>query len=56
MRNITRRTFLHGCGVSMALPWMESINVFGALPESSRVENQAPLRLGVLFAGNGFHR
>jgi len=40
----------------MALPWMESIDVFGALPTEVRKAGEAPLRLGVLFAGNGFHR
>jgi len=55
MRNLSRRTFLSGCGVSMALPWMESIDVFAA-PNSKRKPGEAPLRLGVLFAGNGFHR
>ncbi|MEO2046158.1 MAG: DUF1552 domain-containing protein [Pirellulales bacterium] len=53
MNGVTRRTFLRGAGVSMALPWMESINVFAAIPNATA---SAPLRLGVLFAGNGFHR
>jgi hypothetical protein len=58
MNGVTRRTFLRGAGVSMALPWMESINVFGAIPNAvgDSASHQGPLRLGVLFAGNGFHR
>jgi len=55
MKNLTRRTFLHGVGVSMALPWMESVEVFGALPNAAHKAGEAPLRFGVLFAGNGFH-
>ena len=56
MGSVTRRTFLRGVGVSMALPWMESVDVFGALPNATPGSGEAPLRLGVLFAGNGFHR
>ena len=40
----------------MALPWMESRNVWGDEPVSSAVPgSQAPARLAVLFSGNGFH-
>src|SRR5690242_21001055 len=46
-----RRTFLRGVGVSMALPWLESLNVWGDEAKTS----EAPVRLAVLFAGNGFH-
>ena len=53
-----RRTFLrgiglHGLGVSLALPWLESTAVWGN--ESDRIPNQPPVRLAVLFSGNGFH-
>jgi hypothetical protein len=48
-----RRKFLRGVGVSMALPWLESLNVWGG--ESKASANQAPVRLAVLFSGNGFH-
>src|SRR5688500_9422211 len=51
----TRRTFLRGIGVSMALPWMESLNVWGDAPRTSEPASEAPVRLAVLFAGNGFH-
>ena len=30
---ISRRTFLRGVGVTMALPWLESIPVWGATAE-----------------------
>src|SRR5580765_6820966 len=52
----TRRTFLRGVGVTMALPWMESIAVWGDTPPPSAAPaSEAPVRLAVLFAGNGFH-
>lgn len=51
---LSRRSFLRGAGVTMALPWMESLNVWGQ-PQSDIETNQAPVRLGILFSGNGFH-
>ena len=50
-----RRTFLRGVGVTMALPWMESLTVWGDEPKTARPASEAPVRLAVLFAGNGFH-
>ncbi len=50
---VSRRTMLRGLGVSMALPWMESLSVWGADAQAGGAE--APVRLAVLFAGNGFH-
>ena len=49
----SRRIFLRGLGVTMALPWLESRAVWG--DEPAQPESQAPVRLAVLFAGNGFH-
>jgi len=49
-----RRTILRGLGVTMALPWMESIRAFAA-PESAASSNSAPVRMGILFSGCGFH-
>lgn len=43
---ITRRTMLRGVGVAMALPWLESLSVWGA-------ETAAPKRFAALFMGNG---
>jgi hypothetical protein len=53
-RTMTRRTMLRGVGVSMALPWMESLPAWaeGAATASAA---EPPVRLAVLFAGNGFH-
>jgi len=50
----TRRRFLHGAGVIMALPWLESLPVWGAEPMTKQgLPAAAPKRLGVLFMGNG---
>ncbi|MFO0918146.1 MAG: DUF1552 domain-containing protein [Planctomycetaceae bacterium] len=50
-----RRTFLRGVGVTMALPWLESLNVWGDVVAKAEPASQAPVRLAVLFSGNGFH-
>ena len=39
----------------MALPWMESLTVWGDQPRSREPSSEAPIRMAVLFAGNGFH-
>ncbi|CAN5500390.1 DUF1552 domain-containing protein [soil metagenome] len=52
---LRRRAFLRGAGITMALPWMESIPVWGDAPKSREPASEAPVRLAVLFAGNGFH-
>ena len=53
---ISRRTILRGVGVSMALPWLESIPVWGDESKSTaKASSEAPVRMAVLFAGNGFH-
>ena len=58
MRNqlFQRRTFLRGLGVTMALPWLESLPVWGDdASTSTKRANEPPVRLAVLFSGNGFH-
>lgn len=50
---LSRRTFLRGLGVTMALPWLESRPVWG--DEPARDGSQPPVRFACLFAGNGFH-
>ena len=54
-QSFSRRTFLRGVGVSMALPWMESLRVWGDEAKAVRGASEAPVRLAVLFSGNGFH-
>jgi hypothetical protein len=53
--HFSRRAFLRGVGVSMALPWFESFNVWGDEPLKNKPSSEAPVRLAVLFSGNGFH-
>jgi hypothetical protein len=53
--HFSRRAFLHGVGVTMALPWLESKNVWGDEGKTSEPSSEAPLRLCVTFSGNGFH-
>src|SRR3989442_2190050 len=56
LHQFSRRTFLRGIGVSMALPWMESLTVWGDTPPAGfRPASEAPVRLAVIFSGNGFH-
>jgi hypothetical protein len=51
-----RRTFLRGMGVSMALPWLESLRVWGdEATSTARGASEAPVRFAALFSGNGFH-
>jgi hypothetical protein len=58
MRRVTgpacsRRTLLRGLGVSMALPWLESLPFAGAAVASAA--DQPPTRTLVTFTGMGFH-
>ena len=52
---LNRRAMLRGLGVTMALPWMESLRVWGDGPKGTRAASEAPVRLAILFSGNGFH-
>ncbi len=53
--HFSRRVFLRGAGVTVALPWLESQNVWGDESTSSQPASEAPVRLAVVFSGNGFH-
>ncbi len=48
---ISRRTFLRGAGVVMALPWLESLTVRGADSAARRF----PQRFAAVFMGNGIN-
>jgi hypothetical protein len=48
---LTRRTLLKGVGVTMALPWLESIPFFAG--ESASGTPKPPKRFAALFMGNG---
>ncbi len=49
---ISRRRFLRGMGVALSLPWLESVNAWGAAPGSGGASG-APRRLAAVFMGNG---
>src|SRR4051812_22617367 len=49
-RELSRRRFLRGTGVVMALPWLESLPVWGAERTAAA---DAPRRLAILFMANG---
>ncbi|MFY7952081.1 MAG: DUF1552 domain-containing protein [Armatimonadaceae bacterium] len=49
-----RRTFLRGAGVAMALPWLESVPVWGD-DKPGKSGSEPPVRFACLFSGNGFH-
>jgi hypothetical protein len=58
---ISRRVVLRGAGVAMALPWLESLNVWGAAVKPSAaatatgVVSAFPKRFAVMFMGNGIN-
>jgi hypothetical protein len=51
-KTASRRTFLYGAGVTMALPWLESFPVWAAEASAPR---PFPKRLAVMFMGNGIN-
>jgi hypothetical protein len=53
---LSRRTMLRGLGVSMALPWMESLKVWGNESKGQASNSKAPTRMAILFSGCGYHR
>ena len=65
MNLIARRTFLRGVGVTMALPWLESLPAWGATTESAAAVASSgdvtamagafPKRFAVMFMGNGIN-
>ena len=53
---LSRRSMLRGLGVSVALPWMESMQVWGDVSSPVGVSSEAPTRMAILFSGCGYHR
>lgn len=53
--SLPRRRFLRGLGVSMALPWLETLAHESAASVGTHSHASGPIRMGVLFAGCGFH-
>lgn len=52
---ISRRAMLRGVGITMALPWMESLNALRVPAARCAIDGAAPVRMAILFAGCGFH-
>ncbi len=52
---LARRTFLRGVGVTIALPWLESIPVWGATTPKADAPGPFPKRFCVQFMGNGIN-
>jgi len=52
---LNRRAFVRGVGVTMSLPWMESVKLKAADSSSKAANNEPPIRFACLFSGNGFH-
>jgi uncharacterized protein DUF1552 len=53
-RSISRRTVLRGVGVTMALPWLESL-AWAAPSQSAAAATVFPKRFAVMFMGNGIN-
>jgi hypothetical protein len=50
---ISRRTLLKGIGVTVALPWLESLPVWGSQAAPGTPASAPPKRFAALFMGNG---
>ncbi len=51
----SRRKFLRGAGVAMALPWLESLPVWGDEPAKGAAASACPRRFAALFFGCGIN-
>ena len=51
--HLSRRHFLRGVGVALALPWMESLPLLGQIAGAPKIANKPPLRMGIVFFSNG---
>lgn len=54
-QNLGRRSFLKGVGVTVGLPWLESVKIKADDAPPDSIKNQPPMRFACLFSGNGFH-
>ncbi|MCA9161063.1 MAG: DUF1552 domain-containing protein, partial [Planctomycetales bacterium] len=55
LQHQSRRTMLRGLGVSMMLPWLESLSAFADDVPDNKSVNRPPTRMAILFSGCGFH-
>jgi hypothetical protein len=51
--NKSRRHFLRGAGVALALPWMESLPVFAQAAPAEAGGDKPPLRFATIYFSNG---
>src|SRR4051794_4140574 len=51
--SVSRRTFLRGTGVAMALPWLESVPVWADTPAAGAPAGAFPNRFATLFMACG---
>lgn len=54
-QKISRRAVLRGAGVTMALPWLESIPALGNTTAPGVTASGFPMRFAVMFMGNGIN-
>src|ERR1700678_1246703 len=52
---LTRRAMLRGLGVTMALPWLESLPAWADDSTTGGSAAEPPVRLAVMVSWNGFH-
>ena len=52
---ISRRTFIRGTGVAMALPWLESLPVWGTTTTQDGIPSSFPKRFATLFMACGIN-
>jgi len=52
---ISRRTFIRGTGVAMALPWFESLPTWGVAPAAGGMPGPFPKRFATLFMACGIN-
>ena len=52
-RQASRRHFLRGAGVALALPWMESLPLFAQEAVRAGASNKPPLRFATVYFSNG---
>src|SRR5687767_15780861 len=52
-RQESRRQFLRGAGVALALPWMESLPLLGAQVAKMAAASKPPLRFACIYFSNG---
>src|SRR5688500_9994035 len=53
--HLTRRAFLRGAGVTMALPWFESLPAWGTATPAAGSATPFPKRFAAIFMGNGIN-